>query len=344
MGFLKKVQLQKRVIGGKSIGMNELRIKKNEIYIGLSVLLVTYNHEKYIRKALSTIFSQIIEGPIELVIADDGSSDDTLNIIKEHEGKDPRFHFKYLDSTSNIGITKNYQRGFAACTGKFVAVLEGDDYWANSGKLQNQLNFLNSHCGCDLCSVNYFVYEEALSRFTPRTTIGKGYRFIGARDLIADNLIGNFSTCMYRKSALDQLPQSLFEIKSYDWIVNICVASKGLIGFLEEPMSVYRLHANGVWTQKSCIEKFKEQLKLIPAYDELTKNVFKDDFENLARCLQRVIDISKIDCAVGNATKPFGTFLPTILDIIPPIFLSFVRALLPPKLKSFILRKLRGTA
>jgi glycosyltransferase involved in cell wall biosynthesis len=325
--------------------MSELRFKKNEVCINLSILLVTYNHGKYIRKALSTLFDQIIKGPIELVVADDGSSDDTLNIIKEHEGKDPRFHFKYLDSTSNLGITRNYQRGFAACTGKFVAVLEGDDYWANSRKLQRQLNFLNSHCGCDLCSVNYFVYEEALSQFTARTTIGRGYRFIGARDLIADNLIGNFSTCMYRKSALDQLPQSLFEIKSYDWIVNICVAGKGLIGFLEEPMSVYRLHANGVWTQKSCIEKFKEQLELIPAYDELTKNVFKNDFENLAKCLQHFIAVSQLECAVGNATKPFGKVLPIILDFTPPIFLAFFRALVPPKLKSFILRILqRGSA
>ena len=110
-------------------------------------------------------------------------------------------------------------------------------------------------------------------------------------------------------------------------------------------MSVYRLHANGVWTQKSYIEKFKEQLELIPAYDELTKNVFKDDFENLAKGLQHFIAVSQLECAVGNATKHFGKVLPIILDFTPPILLAFVRALLPPKLKSFILKIFhRGTA
>ena len=59
----------------------------------LSILLVTYNHERYIRQALSSLFGQIIKGPIELIIADDGSSDGTVNIIREYERKDSRFHF-----------------------------------------------------------------------------------------------------------------------------------------------------------------------------------------------------------------------------------------------------------
>ena len=149
----------------------------------LSVMLVTYNHEKYIHQALRALFRQAIDVPIELVVADDGSSDDTLDIIREFEGKDPRFHFKYLDDTSNLGITRNYQRGFAACNGEYVAVLEGDDYWVNPMKLQRQCDFLDAHWECDLCSVNYFVYEEDGAQFTARTTIGEGHRFVGARDL-----------------------------------------------------------------------------------------------------------------------------------------------------------------
>jgi glycosyltransferase involved in cell wall biosynthesis len=311
----------------------------------ISILLVTYNHEEYIDKALSSLLCQTIEGPIEVVIADDRSSDNTLDIIKRYEGRDARLHFKYLNSTANIGITKNYQRGFAACTGEYVAVLEGDDYWYSSLKLKRQLDFLYSYSGCDLCSVNYFVYEEDQARFTIRTAIGREHRFIGARDLIADNLIGNFSTCMYRKSALDKLPKSLYEIKAYDWILNICIARHSMIGFLEEPMSVYRLHSRGAWTQKSSIEKLKEQIELIPTYDELTEYIFKDDFKNLANYLQRCISGEHIRDAMANAFEPMGNVLPTISDFIPPILITIVHALLPPKLKHFIIRMFhRGLA
>jgi len=281
---------------------------------------------------------QIIEGPIELVIADDGSSDKTVDIIRSYERKDPRFNFKYLDNTSNVGITRNYQRGFAACSGKYVAVCEGDDYWSNPMKLQRQCDFLDAHWECDLCSVNYFVYEECAARFTARTAIGKGHRFISARDLILDNLVGNFSSCMYRKSALDELPHALYEIKSYDWIVNICVARHCLIGFLEEPMSVYRLHANGVWTQKSRVDKLKEQLEVISTYDELTDHVFQVDFKMLSNRLKHSIKISQIEGSVADKNQLSPQVLLNILDYMPPVFLSFSRSLVPPKLKRALAR------
>lgn len=304
----------------------------------LSILLVTYNHGKYIRQALTNLFGQIIEGPIELVIADDGSADSTLDIIREFEGKDPRIHFKYLDNTSNLGITRNYQRGFAACNGEYVAVLEGDDYWVNPMKIQRQCDFLDNHWECDLCSVNYFVYEEDRAQFTARTSIGTGYRFLSARDLIADNLVGNFSTCMYRKSALDKLPPALYEIKSYDWIINICIARQSLIGFLEEPMSVYRLHAQGVWTQITPIKKLQEQLELIPAYSSLTDHIFKTDFDILASRLQHHLTLSQVEKAVAATTQPLTRMVPRILDYMPPVLLSCLRALVPPKINRLLVK------
>ncbi len=306
----------------------------------LSVLLVSYNHEKHIHQALQSIFRQVIDGPIELVIADDGSSDGTLDIIKEYEEKDSRFHFKYLDNTSNLGITRNYQRGFAACAGAYVAILEGDDYWVSPIKLQRQYDFLDAHWECGLCSVNYFVYEEACAQFTARAAIGNGHRFLGARDLIADNLVGNFSTCMYRKSALDALPWELFEIKSYDWIVNICVARQSLIGFLEEPMSVYRLHSSGIWTQTPRIEKLKVQLDLIPAYDALTDHIFHADFDLLASQLRHLITVSQLGHATEVVARPVAFVLSGMQDYMPPALMTLARSLVPPILKRFLVKVL----
>jgi glycosyltransferase involved in cell wall biosynthesis len=310
----------------------------------LSVLLVTYNHAKHVHRALESLFAQSIDSPIELVIADDGSSDGTVDIIKTFETRFPSFHFKYLDDTSHLGITRNYQRGFAACTEEYVAILEGDDYWVSPLKLKRQCDFLETHWECDLCSVNYFVYEEDRSRFAPRTAIGTGHRFIDARELIADNLVGNFSTCMYRKSALDALPEALFEVESYDWIVNICVARQSLIGFLETPMSVYRLHTRGVWTQKPHFDKLRCQLELIPAYDELTSHVFHAEFDLLASRLRDAIAESEIARSepvpepAPPAFEPATPAVPGWRDYVPPVLMSLGRALAPPELKRRISR------
>ncbi|MFU8787387.1 MAG: glycosyltransferase [Methylobacter sp.] len=309
----------------------------------ISVLLVTYNHENYIRQALDALFGQATKEPIELIVADDGSSDNTVSLIKEYENKkDHQFHFKYLDNKINLGITKNYQRGFAACSGDYVAVLEGDDYWISPFKLQRQIEFLDAHWECGLCSANYFVFEETRFHFYPRTAPGTGYRLLSARDLIADNLVGNFSTCMYRKSALSALPKELFEICSYDWIVNICVARSSLIGFIEETMSVYRLHANGVWTQTAPTEKLKAQLALIPVYDTLTDHVYHAEFELLSNRLQQMVSISNLTHLAATAKKPTACLLACLIDCLPPIFLAAIRALTPPKLKRFIIKTMQS--
>jgi glycosyltransferase involved in cell wall biosynthesis len=307
---------------------------------GLSVLLVTYNQQKHVRQALDSLFAQRIDGPIELIVADDGSTDATLSMIETFDGGDRRFTFTYLDHTRNRGITRNYQRGFAACHGDYVAVLEGDDYWVSPSKLQRQRDFLDAHWECDLCSVNYFVYEEERAQFTPRSPIGSAHRFLGARELIGDNLVGNFSTCMYRRSALERLPAGLFDIDSYDWIVSICVARHSLIGFLEEPMSVYRLHPGGAWTQKPLLAKLQAQLDLIPAYDELTDRVFHSEFEALAGRLRQLIGSSRVEKAIGTVTQPVGRALPTLLEYSPPVLLAIVQAIVPPKLKRFLGRLL----
>jgi len=264
-------------------------MKKDIEECRMSIILITYNHEKYIKQSLESIFSQDLDCKIELIIADDASTDKTLDIIKSFAKTDTRFTFKYLNSPINIGITKNYQRAISATSHNYVAIMEGDDYWITPYKLRTQMEFLKSHLECNMVSVNYYVYEETRGKLTPRVAIGKSSRYIKARDLIKDNLVGNFSTTMYRRSALLNLPPKIFEIKSYDWIINICISTNSLIGFIEEPMSVYRLHSAGAWTGTTHLQKLEEQLSLIPQYNELTKKYFQKEFNVLTRRLNTEI-------------------------------------------------------
>lgn len=259
----------------------------------LSILLVTFNHEQYIKKALNSIFEQEYKGEIELVVADDDSTDATLEIIKAYEGRDARFVFKYLKSDVNLGITKNYQRGFAACQGGYIAVLEGDDYWINSKKLLSQIVFLKVNSECSLCATNYMVKDEDNGTFYPRSTIEGGYKYIKPQELIFDNLIGNFSTCMYRKSALYRLPSRIYEEQSYDWIINICIGMNGLIVFFKEPMSVYRIHSSGAWSRHTHLEKIRLKRRLISTYNKLSDEKFDIEFQSLKYKLGKEIYLTK---------------------------------------------------
>lgn len=299
----------------------------------LSVLLISYNHSQYIHKALDSIFMQKYEGEIELVVGDDNSTDNTLQIIKEYEGKDPRFKFKYLHSENNVGTTKNYQRSFHQCTGKYTAIIEGDDYWTSPYKLQKMMSFLDEHLECSMVSHNYFVYLEGEKKFYPRVEIGSSFRRFGARELIHDNIIGNFSTCMYRTSVLKSLPRELFDVKSYDWIINIISGSEALLGFIEEPMSVYRIHSKGVWSQSNSNQQLQQCLDMIPVYNDLTQKIFETDFMVLSNRIEKNISIQEVKNILPKKSKKIIT---VIIDYLPPIVKHLIFLFLPPKLFSFL--------
>ncbi|MDD2302876.1 MAG: hypothetical protein PHG30_09965, partial [Eubacteriales bacterium] len=113
------------------------------------------------------------------------------------------------------------------------------------------------------------------------------------------------------------------------------------IGFLEAPMSVYRLHAAGIWTKNSPVEKLRTQLDLIPDYDALTQYVFHEDFDLLANRLRQSMAASQIGNIADFVAGPAGDFLPVLLDWMPAVLVSAARAIVPPALKRFIVRKLR---
>src|SRR5712692_739118 len=115
----------------------------NTVTPKLSVLLITYNHEKYIRQALDGVMMQKTDFDFEIVVADDHSLDSTIAIIEEYQADN--HNIRVLPSERNVGITRNYQRGFGACRGEYIAVLEGDDFWISPTKLRTLVAFLEQH-------------------------------------------------------------------------------------------------------------------------------------------------------------------------------------------------------
>lgn len=110
----------------------------------VSVCMLSYNHEKFISQALESILMQKVNFKYEIVVGEDCSTDNTRNILLEYSGNHPGL-FKLILQKTNTGGIKNFIDTLNACSGKYVAYLETDDYWTDEFKLQKQIDFLESN-------------------------------------------------------------------------------------------------------------------------------------------------------------------------------------------------------
>ncbi len=136
----------------------------------LSVLFITYNHEKYIRQALDSVLAQKTAFSIEIVIGEDFSTDNTREILKEYKTKFPD-KIRLLFRSKNFGRpTLNVYETAMCCRGRYIATLEGDDYWTDDHKLQKAVDFLEKHpeySGCANPSLLIGEDGEELSDKSP---------------------------------------------------------------------------------------------------------------------------------------------------------------------------------
>jgi glycosyltransferase involved in cell wall biosynthesis len=116
----------------------------------LSVLMITYNQERFIARALASILAQRVNFDYEIIVAEDNSKDGTRDIVLD-------FHRRYpgriipLLRDRNLGAMRNFKEALEVCRRKYVALLEGDDYWTHEDKLQTQINFLDEHPDHAIC-------------------------------------------------------------------------------------------------------------------------------------------------------------------------------------------------
>lgn len=108
----------------------------------VSIILPTHNRAKYIKKAIESVLSQTYKD-FEFIIIDDGSTDETPEIISEYRRNDPRI--KILTNKSNLGLVKSLNKGIRNAQGKYIARIDDDDFWCDSQKLKKQTAFLEAN-------------------------------------------------------------------------------------------------------------------------------------------------------------------------------------------------------
>ena len=113
--------------------------------IKVSVGVITYNQQKTIRQTLDSVLAQKSDFDLEIVIGEDCSTDSTRAICEEYTIHHTPYTIRLLPSQKNLGIMANFARVMQACTGDYVAICAGDDYWCDEYKLQKQLDYFKTH-------------------------------------------------------------------------------------------------------------------------------------------------------------------------------------------------------
>lgn len=314
----------------KIVEKENLDCKEDKI-MKLSVLLVTYNQEMFISDTLESILMQDCNFKYNIVVADDKSQDRTLDIIKEFDEKYPDIEFIYLNDDENLGITKNYKRGFKeACKSEYVAVIEGDDLWTNKFRLRKHVEFLNEHRECSMSfnQIMCWVPETNQYNFQPISN-GNEYELRTMLSLIYENFIGNFSCCVYRSSDLLKINEKIYDIKAYDWAINMAIGEFGLLGFLTEPMSIYRINSKGTWSSMSAEDQAEEIIETCHLYDKFFEGKYSEHFEY-------IIKYNSQDKLISPTEKRKLNYIFNYW--LPPIVKKIVIACLPEALYS----KIRG--
>ena len=221
----------------------------------VSVCIITYNHEKYIRQTLDGVLAQVTDFPIEVVIGEDRSTDATGQIVLELQDEHASV-IRVLQSTTNLGMNKNLIRTLEQCRGRYIALLEGDDVWTSLRKLQEQVNFLENNPDCTICFHKAEVYIEEKDQIRGVWPEDDPQTITTIEDLIKYNYIPT-CTVMYRNVPMERMPEQYYKLGSGDWSLHMRYAQKGKIGFINKVMARYRIHASGVFSRLSMREKFE---------------------------------------------------------------------------------------
>ena len=221
----------------------------------LSVCLVTYNQEQYICKVLDGAVSQKTDFEYEIVIGEDYSTDSTRAICQEYADLYPQKVRLLPLADSNLGLNHNFIRTYNACNGKYIAYLEGDDWWIASDKLQKQVDILEQRNDVVLVHTNCKIWDEKADVTTDRLIRFEGECIREKQSGISGvecEFQGHFrhmktSTCVYRKEVMDDILKEdpfAYNNKAFptqDFQLFLDMAYRGKFAFVDEDTTVITL-------------------------------------------------------------------------------------------------------
>lgn len=225
----------------------------------VAIFMIAFNQEKYIAKAIESVLMQNTNFPIKLFISEDCSTDKTRHICIKYKNEYPNLINLELNDT-NLGVLKNTINTFNACfksNAKYLSILEGDDYWTDENKLQKQVDFLESNSEYGMVAADVVIVNEKNEIISDNNLLLKQRikrkLSINVYDLLETNLINTLTICVkcdYLKPLVKRIEsENLLHFYDYWFWLNIVLKHK--IKISEEKIAAYRIHSQGISSNKS---------------------------------------------------------------------------------------------
>jgi len=243
----------------------------------VSVLICAYNQERYIEQAVRSALMQQTSFPFELVIGEDCSTDSTRQILQKLADENPQ-RIRLFCHEKNLGMHHNYRKTLLKCSGEHVALLEGDDYWISPLKLQKQVDFLDAHPECVLCFHDVLVFDQEAGTEHPYCRPGIA-QITGLSDILQEMYFNTASVLMRNHG---KFPVWGTDLAIGDWPFFIFLADFGKFGFINEVLSAYRKHGEGLWSKASIEQQVESVRKMYRYVDEHLQGKYHDLIEALA--------------------------------------------------------------
>ena len=272
--------------------------KSKEIMV--SVFCLTFNQEKYIKDALDSFLSQLVDFNVEIVVHDDASTDKTTEILREYSEKYPNI-VKVFTETENVysrvGDTIEVERiHIKNVKGKYVSSCEGDDYWTDPYKLFLQVNALESNPSCCFSTHKVQIIDlrnPEHSEVLPKQVLQNGVidqkEFI---DLVNSDYPFQTSCYFMRKEVyekfLDTYPTYARLMPTSDEAVMYYMGNIGKVYYIDRVMSCWRKFTENSWNETNLVKAdSKKQNERRRKFADSIMEFYRFSGEKYESCIER---------------------------------------------------------
>lgn len=242
----------------------------------VTISITAYNHAEYISQCIESILAQKLEYEYEILIGEDDSTDSTRAICKKYAEEFPDKIKLFLHSRNSVIYIDGQPTGrynllnnLRSAKGKYIALIDGDDYWTNPDKLQTQIDFLEQNSEFSICFHNSSIVNEKNEEIDlfHKSSLRKDVFTI--EDIAKSNIIPTASV-VFRNHYMGVFPEWYMKFRTGDWGMHILHSMKGNLKYFDECWSAYRVHGRSSWSSQSRDEQIERILKL---YDILIENL-----------------------------------------------------------------------
>jgi len=228
----------------------------------VSVCMLTYNHSGFIKQALDSVLMQETDFRFEVLINDDCSTDGTTAIVREYATAHPEYIRAFFHGVNQFSQGKKaLPELFRQSRGKYIALLEGDDAWADTQKLAQQVAFLESTPGCVLCYGNVSKVDEHGHVLEERRVRPPESGRLSQKEMVRCRQLIPTSTVVFRPPLdLDQWIDNVNLVLNGDSFLFAMLAQYGEAGYLGFSPSLYRQHAGGIYSSLDADQRCRRRI------------------------------------------------------------------------------------